>query len=63
MHTVRITQQTVAQRKNVRVGDVLTLPPSEARLLVRAGKAVHCGGVVQPQAAPAKSTKSRKAKS
>lgn len=42
MQKVRITRQTVAQRQNVRPGDVLELADSEARVLVSAGKAVMC---------------------
>lgn len=36
---IEITRQTVAGKKNVKVGDVVTLPENEASFLVHIGKA------------------------
>jgi hypothetical protein len=43
MPQVRITSNTVVNRKNVRVGDVVGVSESDARLLVAIGKAEPVG--------------------
>jgi hypothetical protein len=68
MPTIRITRQTVAQRRNVRVGDVLDVSEAEARQLIGARKAeLSPAGAAAPALAspPVKTTKTttpRKAK-
>jgi hypothetical protein len=68
MPTIRITRQTVAQRRNVRAGDVLDVSDAEARQLIGARKAelapsgVHAPALASPPAKTTKPTLSRKAK-
>jgi hypothetical protein len=65
MPTIRITRQTVAQRRNVRVGDVFDVTEAEARQLIGSKKAELATGAT-PQAATAakqpKHNQTRKAK-
>lgn len=55
MIRVRITRQTVALKRNVRVGEVLDLPDADARQLLGSGKAVKAEAAAEPavQAKPA----------
>ena len=67
MPTIRITRQTVAQRRNVRLGEVLDVSEAEARQLIGARKAeLAPAGADAPALAspPVKTTKPtpRKAK-
>lgn len=43
---IRITSNTIADKKQVYVGDVLDLPEAEARFLIEAGKAVEDKSVI-----------------
>lgn len=47
MIRVRITRQTVALKRNVRVGEVLDLPDADARQLLGSGKAVKAEAATQ----------------
>jgi hypothetical protein len=64
---IRITHQTVALKRTVRVGEVLDVGNDEGHLLLGLGKAERVEAVEVPPAAadtpaPAKPTRTRKAK-
>ncbi|MFA5941421.1 MAG: hypothetical protein WC809_18870 [Sinimarinibacterium sp.] len=50
---IRITRQTVAQKRNVRPGDVVDVPEGEARLLIGGAKAEFFREAAADPAAPA----------